>query len=108
MMKEIKTLFGKRMKELRNNMGLSQNELAEKSNISSKYLSRIEMGQHFPSINTLIKLADALNVELKDFFEFAHEATSTGELRESLRDLLSEADEDKLRLLVKVTRAVVK
>jgi transcriptional regulator with XRE-family HTH domain len=107
-MKEIKILFGKRMKELRNDRGLSQNELAAKSGISSKYLSRIEVGLHFPSIDTLIKLAEALNVELKDFFEFSHKVSSNKELRETLQGLLGEADEDKLRLLVKVTRAVVK
>ncbi len=105
---DIKFLFGKRLKELRKTLGLSQDELAEKTDISSKYLSRIEMGQHFPSINTLVKLANALNVELKDFFEFAHETTSTLELKEILNSLINEADEDKLRLLVKVTRAVVK
>ncbi len=96
------------MKELRKELGLSQDELAEKTNISSKYLSRIETGQHFPSINTLVKLANALNGELKDFFEFAHETPNTRELKEILNGLINEADEDKLRLLVKVTRAVVK
>ncbi len=107
-MEEIKTLFGKRMKELRKNLGLSQDELAEKVDISSKYLSRIEMGQHFPSIDTLVKLANALNVELRDFFEFAHQTPSTRELNETLNSLIREADGDKLRLLVKITRAVVK
>src|SRR3989337_891314 len=66
--KETKTLFGKRVRALRKNKGLSQEELAEKTDISSKYLSRVEMGQHFPSIDTLDKLANALKVDLKDFF----------------------------------------
>ena len=108
MMKEIKELFGKRIKELRRNLGLSQEELAEKAEISSRYLSRVEMGQQFPSIDTLVKLAKALNVELKDFFEFAHETPNPRELKEILDGLLKEADEDKLRLLVKVVRAVVR
>ncbi len=106
--KEIKTLFGIRVKELRKNRGLSQEELAEKTDISSKYLSRVEMGQHFPSIDTLESLAKALQVELKDFFEFAHEAKSSRELRETLSGMLKEADEEKLRLLVKIVRAVVR
>lgn len=107
-MKEIKTLFGMRIKELRKNMGLSQEKLAEKVEISSKYLSRVEMGQHFPSIDTLVKLADVLNIELKDFFEFAHGTPSPRELKAILNSLVKEADKDKLRLLVKVVRAVVK
>lgn len=107
-MKEIKGLFGKRIKELRQNLGLSQEELAERAEISSRYLSRVEMGQQFPSIDTLVKLANALNVELKDFFEFAHEIPNVRELKETLDGLLKEADEDRLRLLVKVVRAVVR
>jgi transcriptional regulator with XRE-family HTH domain len=108
MMKKVKTLFGMRLKELRKNSGFSQEELAEKVEISSKYLSRIEMGQHFPSIDTLVKFADVLNVELKDLFEFTHETPSIRELKAILNSLLNEADKDKLRLLVKVVKAVVK
>jgi transcriptional regulator with XRE-family HTH domain len=32
--------------------------------MEKKYLSRIEMGQHFPSIDTLINLADVLEVKI--------------------------------------------
>ena len=107
-MKDIKRLFGMRMKELRKNKGLSQEELAEKAEISSKYLSRVEMGQHFPSLDVLIRLANVLNVELKDFFEFAHKTSSPKELKESLNSLLKEADGERLRLLIKIIRAVVR
>ena len=107
-MKEIMTLFGMRIKELRKNKGLSQEEVAEKVNISSKYLSRIEMGQHFPSIDTLVNLADVLKVELKDFFEFAHETDDPKELKRIMDGILQEADRDKLKLLVKVAKAMVR
>lgn len=73
-MKSTKELLGARIKELRKTRGMSQEELSEKVNIDPKHLSRIEVGRGFPSLDTLEKLADALNVELKDFFEFAHEA----------------------------------
>jgi len=106
--KEIMILFGMRIKELRKNKGLSQEEAAEKINISSKYLSRIEMGQHFPSIDTLVNLAEALKVELKDFFEFAHETNDPKELKRALEGIVREVDRDKLRLLVKVARAMVR
>lgn len=107
-MKEIKVLFGLRMKELRKIAGLSQEELGERAEISSKYVSRIEMGLHFPSIDTLVKLAVALNVELKDFFEFTHEAESHEELKRSIENMLKGTNIEKLRTLVKVTRAVVR
>ena len=106
-MEEIR-LFGMRIKELRKVRKLSQEQLAEKADISSKYMSRIEMGQHFPSLDILTKLADSLHVELKDFFEFAHEVKDAEELKESLNELLNEADEEKLRLALKVLIAIVK
>lgn len=106
-MKELK-LFGMRIKELRTIRKLSQEQLAEKAAISPKYMSRIEMGQQFPSINVITKLANALQVELKDFFEFAHEVRNTKELKEIINGLLKEMDEERLRIAVKVLRALVR
>ncbi len=107
-MKTTKELLGSRIKELRKLRGLSQEKLSEKVNIDPKHLSRIEVGRGFPSLDTLERLANILNVELKDFFEFAHEAKSPKELKEALNSFLKEADEEKLRLLVKVVRAIIR
>ena len=107
-MEEIKKLFGLRMKELRVNSGLNQDQLSERADITSKYLSRIEMGQQFPSIDTLVNLANALNVELKDLFEFAHLTGGEKDLKNTLDELAEEASEEKLRMMVKVSRAIVK
>lgn len=107
-MESTKELLGRRIKELRKMKGLSQEELSEKVDIDPKHLSRIEVGRGFPSLDTLEKIAKALNVEMKDFFEFAHEARSAKELMKTLEGLAKETDEDSLRLLVKVARAVVR
>lgn len=101
-------LFGMRMKELRIVKNLSQELLANKAGISPKYMSRIEMGLHFPSFDIIVKLANALQVEVKDFFEFAHEAKNVKDLKEIIRDLLNEADVERLRLAVKVLRALMR
>lgn len=106
-MKELK-LFGMRIKDLRMVRKLSQERLAKKADISSKYMSRIEMGQHFPSFDILKKLANALNVDLKDFFEFTHEGKNTKELKGIVSELLNDADEERLRLVVKILRGVVR
>lgn len=106
-MNELK-LFGMRMKELRIVKNLSQELLANKAGISPKYMSRIEMGLHFPSFDIIVKLANALQVEVKDFFEFAHEAKNVKDLKEIIRDLLNEADVERLRLAVKVLRALMR
>lgn len=106
-MNELK-LFGMRMKELRIVKNLSQELLANKAGISPKYMSRIEMGLHFPSFDIIVKLANVLQVEVKDFFEFAHEAKNVKDLKEIIRDLLNEADVERLRLAVKVLRALMR
>lgn len=107
-MKSTKVLLGARIKELRKIKGLSQEGLSEKVDIDPKHLSRIEVGRGFPSLDTLEKIANVLKVELKDFFEFAHEAESPKELKRVIEGMLKEADTEKLRTLVKVTKAVVR
>ena len=54
--------IGKRIKKARQYMGLTQEELAEKVDMDSKHLSKIENGLHLPSYNTLKKLSDFLNL----------------------------------------------
>ncbi|GMT41715.1 MAG: hypothetical protein IEMM0002_0126 [bacterium] len=56
----------------------------------------------------MVTFADALNVELRDLFEFARKTQKIGELRKNIIKLLKEADETKLRMAVKVLRAIVK
>lgn len=102
----IKELLGARVKELRKRKNLSQEKLAEEIGIDPKHLSRIEVGRSYPSINTLEKLASVLDVELKDLFDFAHEAP-VDQLRQNLIHLLSNTSEEKLRLALKVLRAII-
>lgn len=108
MEKTTKKLLGVRIKEIRKTRGLSQEQLSGKIDIDPKHLSRLEVGRSFPSLDTLEKLANALQVDLRDFFEFTHEAKNTKELKEIISNLLKEVDEERLRLAVKVLRALVR
>lgn len=102
-----KKLLGLRIKELRKGKGLSQEQLSEEIDIDPKHLSRIEVGNSYPSLDTLENIAKALNVEIKDFFEFAHLARGT-DLKQNIIKLLEEADERKLAMVLKVVRAIVR
>lgn len=75
MPQELFKQLGARIKELRKNIGISQESLAEAARTSSVYLSRIEAGKQKPSINTLDKLANAMNVPLSLFFLWEKEQT---------------------------------
>jgi transcriptional regulator with XRE-family HTH domain len=102
---EIKNLIGKRIKEIRRSNHLSQEQLAEKADINSKYLSRMERGTENPTLDMLIKLSNALEVEMWEMFDFGH-VKSHRELKDSLQSILKTSDEPSLRLALKVLRAV--
>ncbi len=55
-------LFGRVLQRLRKTKGLSQEELSLRSGLDRTFISRLEGGQRQPTISTLIKLAQALNV----------------------------------------------
>lgn len=57
------------IKERREQLGISQKELAERSKISQSFLCDIEQGRCKPSIETAIKIAQVLNVADIKFFE---------------------------------------
>lgn len=66
---DIKQEFGKRLNQLRKEKKMSQEMLAELSGLNRPYISAIEQGKRNVSIEVIEKLAQALNIEIKNFFE---------------------------------------
>lgn len=66
----IKKLFGKRVKEKRTALRLTQEQLAEKAGISPKSLSQIELGNNFVSADNLDAICSALQVLPNELFDF--------------------------------------
>ena len=66
----LRSLFGRRIRSLRRIKDLTQEELAEHSQISAEYISRIERGLASPSFDTLAALSVALRVEPQSLFDF--------------------------------------
>ena len=75
-MSTTRKLIGARIKELRRQAGLTQEALAERVGLDSRHLSRLEVGRHFPSLQTLELIANALNVQLVELFQFPGELTA--------------------------------
>ena len=71
-MTSLKRKFGKRLKELRKSKGLIQEQLAELINIEPPNISRIESGTHFPQPENIEKIAQVLNISVKELFDFEH------------------------------------
>ena len=66
----IQEKVGRRVRELRNRLGISQEELADKAELDRTYITSVECGKRNISIVNVEKLAIALNVSMSEFFNF--------------------------------------
>lgn len=49
---------------------MTQEQLAEAIGYSTNHISKLELARSNPSFNIIIKIADALNVDMKEMFDF--------------------------------------
>jgi transcriptional regulator with XRE-family HTH domain len=66
----ITEVFGNRVKELRQKLNISQEELSFRSELHRTYISSIESGKRNVSLVNIEKLANALECDISDFFNF--------------------------------------
>jgi transcriptional regulator with XRE-family HTH domain len=103
--KSERELLGLRVKELRRARGLSQEQLAEKMEITPNYLSSIERGRENPTLDLLTILARGLKIELVSLFNYAWQQMSDAELRQLIRSLSDNADSERLREMFMLIKA---
>ena len=61
-----------RIKELRDQKGISQEELAHRAGLSRTGMGFLETGKRWPRLDTLMKVADGLNITLDELFKGLH------------------------------------
>lgn len=66
----IEKQVGNRIKDLRNKLEISQEELGFRSGVHRTYIASLEMGKRNVSIVALEKIVKALNVSMSEFFKF--------------------------------------
>lgn len=62
--------LGKNIKKRRIELGLTQQELADKIGKGLNFVGKIEVAFSKPSFDTIIDISNALNIELKELFDF--------------------------------------
>ena len=67
---EFLKVFGEKLRTLRENAGLTQADLETDAKMSKNQIGRIERGEISTSITNLNLIAKALNLQVKDFFDF--------------------------------------
>ena len=65
-MQDIKQNLANAVREARTELGLSQEKLAELTGISQQFICSIETEKANPSVEVMVKIADALNITLND------------------------------------------
>ena len=65
----INKKVGKKIRRIRDGLGMTQEEVAEKIGIHVTSFGRIERGEANPPVSTIEKIANALKVHISELFE---------------------------------------
>ena len=69
MEQKIKRLFGKRVRERRLALGLTQQELADRAGLHRSYIGEIELGRRNVTLKSVAKIAKVLQVDVASLLE---------------------------------------
>ena len=64
----VNSRIGEKIRDLRNRNGLTQQELADRAELTKGYISQLERGQVAPSVVTLLDLIECLGTTPSEFF----------------------------------------
>ena len=90
--------FGKQLQRLRTNRGLTQEQLAVKAGLVRVYVTKLEQGEHDPTLSRLVRLAKALGVSVTELLGESVSASRWWQVGED-RFATREEAEDQARTL---------
>lgn len=103
----IKKLLGAKIKRLRQNRGLTQEQLAENIDIATRTLCGIENGENFLTADTLEKILAVLNVSSSELFAFDHLKPQEELIQEIIHDLQSIKSREKIETIYKLIKVTI-
>ena len=99
--------IGKRIRILRSEKNITQEQLAFQINSSPSYICNIERGTKKPSLQKLLEISEVLGVTVNDFIYNTSEPYVIYESRE-LSDIISECPPDNQKMLLRSITAMIK
>lgn len=92
--------IGNRVQRIRRNLGMTQEVLAEKINVTPTHISRIETGTSSPSLQTLVDICNVLGITIDDLMRDSLSARPN--INRLLEELLSDCSKAELNFLANV------
>lgn len=99
-------LLGRRIRSLRNIKGWTQEELGRQADLSYKFIGEIERGQQNPSLDTMVKIAAAMKVELLELFRFEQETVDKAAIENRIGRIVKGLPDEDVRRLLMVLRVL--
>lgn len=99
--KERRQAIGRRVRDCRNALGLTQDAVAERADLAEATLRAVEAGRRGPSVDSITAIASALGVPVATFF--SDDAVSDGSGAEAAR-LFRELDERLQPVVIRFMR----
>ena len=95
--------IGQRIRKYRKALGLSQEQLAEKTDISVTHMSHIETGNTKLSLPVLVALSRTLGVQTDDLLCGTY--SGKGKAQDEIIELLNSCDEKEVKIMLDILRA---
>lgn len=99
-------LFSKKLRTLRKKRKLTMEKLAELCDLTPNHIAKLEAAKSNPSFLSISKIAKALNVELKELFNF-DELKDENFIKDEFEKLIKFSDSEHLRLLYKIHKDII-
>lgn len=96
----MKELIGKRIRKIRESKDLSQENMAEDLKMTTSAYSKIERGVTDPSATKLLKIAEILKVDVRDFFADVKQKFARAEEDKSDYGFATKRDVEELSLVI--------
>jgi len=106
-MKDIASIVGERIRAYRKNAGLTQEKLAEKADIHHTYVGQLERGEKNATLETIEKVAGALNLPLEVLFEAIVSGETDNAIAKEAYDLITSFSEKEQQTLLDLIKKAV-
>ena len=103
---ENKKKLGKKIKELRKKKGLTQEKLAELVDLEQNSISVIESGRNFPTLATLEKIANKLDADLNEFFNYEY-YEDIELIKQTMHNYVESLNESQIRQIYRYIKNVI-